>query len=585
MPRIAPYPETDDAETDAVNIFEMLLRGTKVKVHVNKRDKVPNHDGHIELVNDKNEPIGNLFIQIKKLPNEFDPKNPKIKIPISSYEYSKTVTSDPFLFIGVDIDKETGYWIYIHDYLRNTRGVCLRELDQKSTTISLKLDNVNDGLINGKNNDFVDRWRKINKDHLSRVDEFNELKKLNKELKKLEKYVEPSLGIIDDDFSFIHVFLDDAINSLNTFKVVKERYYPHVWKLGFMYYEFSDSNVIYTIYPIMYNKNDIQIKKIGNLSKFLNIENKRSSKVIGQNEDSVRSIRQIFNEKGLGFTIQSGNPIKNNPKKYALKILIKPKMENILKNKELIVENEFLAKEFCYAFLTRFYAQLGLLKKDRYSIEEISSAYKNTDQGILLNKELPSFLFLECFKFLENNNVKNLEKIYSAKDYSRFKDSSWIWNTLTPDEVMKNLRVFFDNLPSVYEAVISANFPELRNELNEFSDVSKLIVIVDLKEKYEKYEDRPLIHLYYLIGEEPENLNTKIYLKGDQKIPDIILKDILRENFQEVKKGFNEGFKLDGHHYKFKSITDMNLEFIYEDTPILTYIYDALKSKFMTYFN
>ncbi|UTB32416.1 MAG: hypothetical protein NKF70_13145 [Methanobacterium sp. ERen5] len=206
--KIASYPQTDEAETDAVNKFEILVSDRRVKVHVNKRDKIPNHDGYIELVDDDLKPIGKLDVQLKKLPDDFNPHEPKIKIPLALYGYSKTVTANPTLFIGVDIKRNIAYWIYIHDNLRNYKNRPLNELEFNTTTISLNLNNDDNGLIDGDNKEYIIRWKAMALDHLNRVNTFNEIKELS-------KYGDPSLGLIDDDFIFIHTFLDHINQYLN----------------------------------------------------------------------------------------------------------------------------------------------------------------------------------------------------------------------------------------------------------------------------------------------------------------------------------------------------------------------------------
>ncbi|UTB32418.1 MAG: hypothetical protein NKF70_13155 [Methanobacterium sp. ERen5] len=335
------------------------------------------------------------------------------------------------------------------------------------------------------------------------------------------------------------------------------RYYPNIWKLGFMYHEFSDERITFTLYPIEYNQNDFQIKKIDNINNFM--------------------------KKGLGVTLLSRNPIKTNPKSIALKNF-KPKIDKILKMKGLLIRNTFLANEFAYAFANRFSNQLGLSEENKYSIKEINSALLNNNNNIG-NNELPISQFFECLQFLEENGNEYIKNAYTSKDYSRFASNSWIWNTLTPIEVMNNLKIFLDNLSSANKDIFSVNFPELNSELNVLADVSRLIVIANLSNKYEKYEDSPSLNLYYLISPEKEDLKIDLYLNDDVNIPEIISKNLRNENFDEIRNGFKEGFILDNHHYKFKLIRRMVLDFIYNDTPLLDFIQDDLKGEFNNFFN
>jgi len=67
VPKPAAYTTTDTEETMAVDIFKNLTDHKKVKLDVKERDKYPNIDGYIELVDDLRVPISKLEVQIKKL--------------------------------------------------------------------------------------------------------------------------------------------------------------------------------------------------------------------------------------------------------------------------------------------------------------------------------------------------------------------------------------------------------------------------------------------------------------------------------------------------------------------------------------
>jgi hypothetical protein len=66
-PAPAPYPPSDEAEHDAIDILEYIL-DRRVKSHIGSRDKTPNHDGYLELINENEEPIGRINVQVKNSP-------------------------------------------------------------------------------------------------------------------------------------------------------------------------------------------------------------------------------------------------------------------------------------------------------------------------------------------------------------------------------------------------------------------------------------------------------------------------------------------------------------------------------------
>ena len=104
----APYPPKNTEELKAVITFLNLIDVDRVKPDPGLLDRVPNHDGIVELVDDFQRPVGELKIQIKKIPKDalrFD-------CPIELVAYSQRVSS-PFILICVDVDNQKAYWQHI----------------------------------------------------------------------------------------------------------------------------------------------------------------------------------------------------------------------------------------------------------------------------------------------------------------------------------------------------------------------------------------------------------------------------------------------------------------------------------------
>jgi hypothetical protein len=67
--RATPYSSTDKQETLAIDTFRYLVDHEKVKLDLKERDKYPNIDGNVEIVDENRRPIAKLEVQIKKLPD------------------------------------------------------------------------------------------------------------------------------------------------------------------------------------------------------------------------------------------------------------------------------------------------------------------------------------------------------------------------------------------------------------------------------------------------------------------------------------------------------------------------------------
>ncbi len=601
--RAAPYSNTDKAETQAVDTFKKLLNHEKVKADIKERDKYPNIDGYVELVNGNRSPIGKLEVQIRTLPENGDKH--KLQCPISLISYSEASTCNPVLLIGVDVNHNKSFWIHVNNSLISE----LHTEDQKTITITFKKENIIDN-----NSSYIEDWKKITESYKKKIKEYDKLKD---SYKNLSEKSNPALRIVKDDFIKIHFFLD-SFNSLleNEFLIIKKRFYPNSWKVGLAYYRFEDNMIHYALYPISTNKNDVQIKEV--------------------NEGLHRELEK----EGLGFTAHfAENPIKSNPKGYALEI-VEAQMLRLLKNRLLKHDvSEFLAKEFIFGFIDRFHQQMGLDKKDAFNINEIEYAFykylpiwmdeaikfliKNQRNGIknysdclyrkpyfdpdmlisqimdnerkqveekvkeritqndsipripIGNGRFPLKIFEEMFLFLKSREIKDINRVYSPKDYSRLKDGSgWIWNTFSPDAVKNNLRIFFDSLPKVYSELMSHNFPEIKEKLLLFKGISKVMIKFDVKEEYKSFQDSPKIQFFYLSDGSKDGLEVEIYEEGEnEEVP-----EISHENFKKE-------VKTNGKKYKLISMSTGILDFIYDDLPMFNFIYKILEENLKSYFN
>ncbi len=386
----SPYSNTDTAETRAVTTFSQLVDPSKVKLDVNLRDKYPNTDGYMELVNDSGVPIGKLEVQIKKLPASFNPDEPKIRIKKSLLAYSNTGTANPVLHVGVDIFNNTAYWVYVHDNLTNSGGEQLIDFSYESTLIPLNLDNEDNGIIKIDEVDYYKSWKLISQKHIRST---NDHDKLKEKFNELEMHSEPTLGEYSDEFVYIHVFLDELNEKLGYFDIIKDRFFfTDTWKLGLAYKILPDDGLGYTLYPIPYNKNDVQIKKISLGDDIL---------------DGLREFRSTI----TGHF--GNNPIKNNPKDYAREV-IESNFNKIVKDRLIRPCNEFIAKEILFAVLDNSYG----LNEDIYEIEDIKTI---VSQKEIVNKYIKyEFVnpqsFFEALKFLDSKGVEKINRNYIPFD-------------------------------------------------------------------------------------------------------------------------------------------------------------------------
>jgi len=600
--RAAPYSHTDEQETLAIDTFRHLIDHEKVKLDIKERDKYPNIDGYVELVDEFRVPIGKLEVQIKKLSHD----EQKIQCPVSLFSYSET-TCNPVLLIGVDIKQKKAYWVHVKkDLISESIAVS----NQKTKVISFPVNNI----LDGKDTKYIMEWKKIAESYQIKIQEFS---KLEDAYLKLSESSNPALGIDRKDFRDIHIFLDE-INTLldGKFSIVKKIFYPNAWKVGLAYYRYEDNNISYTLYPIALSKNDVQIKEVDTL------------------------LRKQLENKGLGWTGHFvENPIKLRPKEYAIEI-VESKTLRILENKLLNHSgNEFLAKEFIFAFIDKFFQQLGLNKKDKYALDDIEKAFfqylpiwvdetikfmvriqrnnvtsytallygkpyfdpdmlihqimhderkqieqkvterirqKDSILGIPLgNDRFPFGIFAELLSFLKSKGIEQISRVYSPRDYSRLRErGGWVWNIFSPDAVETNLKMFFDNLPKVYNDVVLQNFPKIAEELPLFGDASRIIILFNVKEEYKTYRDAPTISFFHFETEKQDSLEIEIYRKEESKEMPYLSWEYLGKDI-EIK----------GKKHRLISGSEGVLDFIYDYLPMFNFVYKILEENLKGYFN
>jgi hypothetical protein len=598
--RPAPYSHTDGVENQAVATFVSLLDHEKVKADIKTRDKIPNIDGYLDLVDETFRSIGKVEAQIRKL-SSIDP--PKINVKASFLSYCESSIL-PVLLIGVDVKNKKAHWLYIDENFTSQ----LKIVDgQKSKTIYYSKEN----FVDGQNTKYIQAWKYITDVRRIKLQNYDELKK-SYDILSIKS--NNALGLIKNKFQNIHLFLDELNKLLdNEFSIVKRRYYPNAWRVGLAYYEYDMNGVSYTLYPIPLDKNDVQIKEVN------------------------EALRKQLNGEGLGFaTHNAENPIDTRPKEYA-KEVIKFKIMNLLENRLLNHQgNQFLANEFITGFIDKFHTQLGLQIKREYTTEEIERAFyhylpiwmdealgiiisakRNKNEKLedcfhrdsigrtfpyfdpddltrqimkneldtikhkvteRLNQEkinIPSLLigneifqfgiFTEFFSFLKNQDIRKIERVYLPKDYSRIKRSGW--DILSPEAIKKNLKVFFDNLPLVYNNLLIQNLPLLKDKLSLFGNVSKILIVFDVKEEYNEPGNPPTIQIIYLSNKEEKDINIEVFSESEEKAQIVSAMD------------FENSIEFSGRRYDIILHSYGVLDFIYKDLPMFNYVYKILEEK------
>lgn len=593
MTNASSYPINAIREVEAITALRSILDPSRIMPHIDELNTIPDIDGYLDILDETRSPVGKLDVQVKKLPDH-EGTDPKLEIKVTLYGYASKATNNPVLLIGVDIGSKIAHWVHIPIDSTFKPG-------QENTTVHFPLNQI----IDGHNTRYVVDWLQIARDFQWKLRHYTE--KENAFL-RLSKIVNAAGGASKTEFREIHSFLDSINYSLDgDYSLIKRRYYSAAWKVGLAYYNYSVNSISYTVFPIPYELNDIQIKEV---------DEKSGAEFLALNAVSI---------------FPDANPIKKNPSQHATDF-IRTLLDEILKNRMLEHRNsQTLATEFLFAFVDTYAEEMGLEIKDTYKLAEIEEGFyhlwvwvdqairflirekrysKPSDLGFgrpyidpgllkslvapqmheieaevgkiikaggpfptypLGSEKVPFGMFTEFEAFLLSTRVTEIQRLYRRQDFSRLEKSGGLkWATYSVADLEWNLRVFFENFPSAYGSMLQQNFPRLKDQLKPFGGATRVAVFFDAKEEYKSMQEAPSIMFYYLKGANEQELRIDLRKKGEDTN--------LEQSLAKIKLG--ENVQIDGESYVWIGGPRMVLDFIFEDLPLLTLIYEQMTDAF-----
>ena len=553
-------------------------------------DKWPNIDGYVELTDENGFPLGTIQVQIKKL-SKTSSKTKRHTFKSDKFLSYCRESSDwiPIIFIGVDIDAQKAFWLHVDkESVLQLKG---------SKTISLDTKQ----LISPQDKDFIQDWERIIQYYRTKSEEFEKYKQA---FTTLSGVVTPALGVTNDRFVNIHRYLDKLNSQLDgDFKAVKNLYYPNTWKLGVGYYVYEPKELIYSVYPIATNKNDVQIKEL---------------------DDHLFG---LLREQGLGFSAHSGsNPIDENPESLAIKE-IKSQVTKVVERRLLNHSGDILlAREYVIAFIDKFHVQMGLAEKDEYALDEVlfsfsnylphwlNEAYqflKHTNRnnfndrlasgriryydpdwlGEIMtneresindrvaekiakkseppslpigNERMPLGLFAEFLEYLKKESSE-IKRVYRKRDLTR--NVSKVSDFFTLEDTKYNFSTVVENFSQSYQKLLTNNFPTLDKELSLFGSADTIFA------DFSPNDVHPTYSLFYL--KSSDNI-------GNEKIQ--IADETTKGKLQNLNSS-NRNVSINGKEYTIISSSHSSMDFVYKETPLLDLSYDLLKNRFKYYFD
>ena len=163
----------------------------EIKYH----DKTSNIDGFIQLIDENDYPIGNIFIQAKTYKSKYKGLN-KAEIPAYFVAYAMRMRNEVCIFFSVDANENKIYWKYISDdYIRQFNN----EGDNEIHTYEF----CDDEIVTSENiAATVDRWKQIFNDKIAQ---------LTKEKKSTEEVMTESRSAFQRINTYFHDLKDSFV--------------------------------------------------------------------------------------------------------------------------------------------------------------------------------------------------------------------------------------------------------------------------------------------------------------------------------------------------------------------------------------
>jgi hypothetical protein len=465
MTKPAPYSNTDAAEEAAVNVLRSLFDPRRVKADIRTRDKYPNTDGTIELVDLENRPIGKLDVQVRKVGDG----QISYSCPSSLVGYSG-VSTLPFILACVDVSLRRVYWRHITP--------TMPEYKSGQDSFTIRFDEASDCITS--DGIYIQKWTEIVSEFQKRITDYPRLQKdaadrvtknkLDpKDIRLFQHYIDTINNLLDDDFL-----------------AIKKVLFPDVWKLGVGIFDANEKWVSFQIYKIPYEESTPLVCKLDGIPF----------------HPSSRSPYTVSTQ---------GTGRENLDPETSAKSFVLGKVKRAVEERLLSVHGRLTSIDILFSFIDRFSDLLALSpRQDSYDVAELSNALnqqmlglcaslastldqsaigfvslelESVEEYLRSNKAKPippgtipinfsvsshSFPIRAVFDALRNittAELKTIQRPFVQRDPELLRTGGWIWSGYKPKDEIQNAEIMLANAIPEYAEFIEGNrlkLPESR---------------------------------------------------------------------------------------------------------------------------
>ncbi len=562
------YPANDSSEQDAKTVLESLVDSHFVKLDIRTRDKVPNVDGTIELVNEKSVPIGKLDIQLRSIPKGHTSYNCEVSLAA----YGK-VSTLPVLLVCVDTVNKCAYWKHINPYMPELKG---KEKQQSFTVyFSNGADNIDQSGI------YIKKWLDIANNYQICIEKYPSLSVGN-----IQKLSPETIDPVE--LEFFQKFIDTINNLLdNDFPVFKEIVFPGVWKLGVGIISSSEHHIQYQIYSIPYKEPAPLVCK---LSKGLLFTNKWDKNAISETQTSKDALldpqqagKKFVEERIVAVCTSKLLPIYgheissdilfNFVDRYHLILGIEPCLNQYSVQDLSIALNHHLYEISESALVEKIPVSSRKYSVDLDKLNSYIDIKHSTPKGIfgkpvsfsIGTDNFPIRAVYDSLKYLIANGIKEVNRVFGLPDLPLEQGAHWVWSGYSLEREIKNVTHILNNSLNEYKLFVNGN--KLKFPNSHYLDSSTTIIYEYEPSKGDKYEDGPSLNEYF-IDNSSHTLPKLIVYPKDKASPHLPV--------DTNKGGRYYTVDYESKTYKAYSISYGFCAFLFQNTPFLNLIYRML---------
>jgi hypothetical protein len=562
------YPANDSSEQNAKTILESLVDSRFVKLDIRTRDKYPNVDGTIEIVNEKSIPIGKFDIQLRSIPEG----HTSFSCEVSLTAYGK-VSTLPVLLLCVDSEKKCAYWKHINPYMTELKD----KEKQQSFTIhfSQGVDNIDQSGI------YLKKWLDIANKYQMCIEQYPSLSTGN-----IQKLSPQTINPVE--LEIFQKFIDTINNLLDhDFPTFKEIIFPGIWKLGVGIVSSSEHHIQFQIYSIPYKEPAPLVCKLSQGYLFSDLWDKNA-------------ICETYSAKDTLLDPQKAG-----------KEFVEKRVESVLKSKLLPVYGYETSSDVLFSFIDRYHPILDVEPNlGSYTVHDLSTAlsqrlYRIAESALLENfpvssrnynvdldqlnsyirtkKTIPKGVFGKPFvftigtdrfpistvndslKYLVANGIEEIKRCINKNDLPLPPGASWIWSGYSPENEINRVTYILNHSLVEYKAFVSGN--KLKFPNSRYLDSNTTIIFEYEPIKGNKFEDGPGLNEYH-IENFSHTLPKLIVYSKDRSLPHLPVSSNIEGQYLVVT--------YNGKTYKSPSVSYGISHFLFSSTPVLDLVYKML---------